>query len=52
MTDEELKQKFIGCAREAIDDHSIERIIEYVEQLETLEDIRPLCQLLIGPSRS
>ena len=52
MSDGELKQKFIGCAREVLDDSSIERIIEYVEHLETLEDIRPLCQLLIGPNKS
>lgn len=52
MSDEELKQKFIGCAREVLDESSIERIIEYVEHLETLEDIRPLCQLLIGPNGS
>jgi hypothetical protein len=52
MSDKELKQKFIDCAREALDDSSIERIIEYVEHLETLEDIRPMCQLLIGPNRS
>jgi 2-methylcitrate dehydratase PrpD len=52
MTDEELKQKFMGCAREALDDSSIERIIEYVEHLESLEDIRPMCQLLIGPNKS
>ena len=52
MSDGELKQKFIGCAREALDDSSTERIIEYVEHLETLEDIRPLCQLLIGPNKS
>jgi 2-methylcitrate dehydratase PrpD len=52
MTDEELKQKFVDCAREALDDGSIERIIEYVEHLESLEDIRPMCQLLIGPNKS
>ena len=52
MSDEELKQKFIDCAREALDDSTIERIIEYVEHLETLEDIRPVCQLLIGTNRS
>jgi 2-methylcitrate dehydratase PrpD len=51
MTDDELKQKFTDCARESLDDSSIERIIEHVEHLETLEDIRPLCQLLIGPNR-
>jgi 2-methylcitrate dehydratase PrpD len=48
MTAEELKQKFVGCARQALDDSSIERIIEDIEHFETLQDIRPLCQLLIG----
>jgi 2-methylcitrate dehydratase PrpD len=52
LTAEELKQKFISCAREALDDNSIEQVIEYVEHLEALEDIRPMCQLLIGPNRS
>ncbi len=50
MTAEELKQKFVGCARQALDDSAIEGIIEYVEHLETLEDIRPLCRLLMGPN--
>ena len=52
MTAEELKQKFVHCAREAIDESYIERIMEDVEHLETLDDIRPLCQLLIGSSKS
>lgn len=52
MTDDELKQKFADCAREALDDKSVERITDYVEHLEALDDIRPLCQLLIGPNRS
>lgn len=52
MTAEELKEKFVGCARQALDDSSIERIIEDVEHLETLQDIRPLCRLLMGANRS
>ena len=52
MTPEELKEKFVGCARQALDDSSIERIIEDVEHLETLQDIRPLCRLLMGANRS
>lgn len=52
LTAEELEQKFIGCAREALDDHSIERLLECIEHLETLEDIRPLCQLLMGSKGS
>ncbi|HEX6176157.1 MAG TPA: MmgE/PrpD family protein [Candidatus Binatia bacterium] len=52
MTAEELKQKFVDCAREAIDESSIERVMEDIEHLETLDDIRPLCQLLIGSNKS
>ena len=52
MSAEELQQKFIGCAREALEDRSIERILEIVDDLETLQDIRPLCQLLMGSKRS
>ncbi|HEX2229096.1 MAG TPA: hypothetical protein VHM64_18335, partial [Candidatus Binatia bacterium] len=52
MSGKELRQKFVACAREALDDSSIERIIEYVEHLESLEDIRPMCRLLIGPEQS
>ena len=52
MTAEELKEKFVGCARQALDDSSIERIIEDVEHLETLQDIGPLCRLLMGANRS
>jgi 2-methylcitrate dehydratase PrpD len=52
MTAEERKQKFIGCAREALDNRSIERILEAVDHLETLQDIRPLCQLLMGSKAS
>ena len=48
LSPQELRAKFSECARQAIDDKSTERILEYVERLETLKDIRPLCQLLLG----
>jgi len=48
LSPQELRGKFSECARQAIDDKSTERILEYVERLETLKDIRPLCQLLLG----
>ncbi|MGH7826874.1 MAG: MmgE/PrpD family protein [Candidatus Binatia bacterium] len=48
MTPEELKAKFSECARRAIDEPSVARALEYLEQLETLEDIRPLGRLLMG----
>lgn len=48
LTPNELKAKFTECARLAISASSAEQALEYVERLETLEDIRPLCRLLIG----
>jgi 2-methylcitrate dehydratase PrpD len=48
MTQDEVKTKFSECARRAIDDQAIARVLNYLEQLETLEDIRPLGQLLMG----
>lgn len=48
LTPDELKAKFAVCARQAISEESAERVLKYVERLETLENIRPLCQLLIG----
>ena len=46
MSSQELRGKFLECARQAISDSSAERAAQYVERLETLGDIRPLCQLL------
>jgi 2-methylcitrate dehydratase PrpD len=48
MTADELKGKFIACARQALDEDSTRRALETIESLETLEDIRPLCRLLMG----
>jgi len=48
MTADEIKGKFIQCARQALDESSTRRALETIESLETLEDIRPLCRLLMG----
>lgn len=48
MTPDELKAKFTECARQTISDSSTQHILEYVERLETLEDIGPLCQMLMA----
>jgi len=48
LAPDELKAKFLECARQTIDDSSADRALGYVERLETLEDMRPLCQLLMG----
>jgi len=48
MTRDELKAKFMECARETISPSAAERTLESVERLETLDNIRPLCELLAG----
>jgi 2-methylcitrate dehydratase PrpD len=48
MTPDELEAKFTECARQAISGGSAQQVMEYVERLETLKDIRPLCELLMG----
>lgn len=48
LTADELKAKFSECARRAIDESAAERVFDSINRLETLEDIRPLCQLLMG----
>jgi 2-methylcitrate dehydratase PrpD len=48
MTPGELKGKFIECARQAINDGAALRALESIEHLESLDNIRPLCQLLAG----
>ncbi len=48
LSAEELKAKFFECARRAIDQSAAERVRDAVERLETLDDIRPLCQIIMG----
>ncbi|MGN6718523.1 MAG: MmgE/PrpD family protein [Candidatus Binatia bacterium] len=48
MTEAELRDKFTECARQAIDARSAAQALDYIENLETLSDIRPLCEILRG----
>jgi 2-methylcitrate dehydratase len=48
MTEDELKAKFTECARQVLDDSATEQALETIRHLETLEDVRPLCRLLMG----
>ena len=48
MTEAELRDKFTECAREAIDGRSAAQALDYIENLETLGDVRPLCEILRG----
>jgi 2-methylcitrate dehydratase PrpD len=46
MTEGELRGKFTECAREALDASSAARALDTIEKLETVADIRPLCEIL------
>jgi 2-methylcitrate dehydratase PrpD len=48
LAPEELRTKFVDCARRALDESSIQRALDCVGRLETLESIRPLAELLSG----
>jgi len=48
MTEDELRGKFAECARQTIGDGAAQRALEFIERLETLENVAPLCQLLAG----
>jgi len=46
MTEGELRGKFTECAREALNAGSAARALDTIEKLETVADIRPLCEIL------
>ena len=48
MSAEERRAKFTECARRVLDEGAVRRAMEMIEGLETLEDIRPLCRILMG----
>jgi len=48
MSEADLRDKFTECAREAIDASSAAKALDYIRDLETVGDIRPLCDILRG----
>ena len=48
LTADELKGKFTDCARQTLNESATNRVLDDLDRLETLKDIRPLCQLLLG----
>jgi 2-methylcitrate dehydratase PrpD len=50
MTEADLRAKFTECAREAIDERSAARALDTIERLETVADIRLLCEILRSAS--
>jgi 2-methylcitrate dehydratase PrpD len=51
LSAQEMRAKFVDCARRAIDEAAIQNVVEYVERLETLKDVGDLCALLAGEKR-
>ena len=48
MTGDELESKFTDCARQVLGESAAQRVLDDLDRLETLKDIRPLCQVLSG----
>jgi 2-methylcitrate dehydratase PrpD len=48
MSEEELRSKFTECARQTLDASATARALDYIEKLDAVEDIRPLCAILRG----
>lgn len=48
MTANEIEAKFSECACRVLSESSTRRAFESIRNLETLADIRPLCELLMG----
>ena len=48
MTEEELKEKFSECARQALSADAAQRALVQIERLERLDDVRTLSEILMG----
>jgi 2-methylcitrate dehydratase PrpD len=48
LTSEELRAKFINCARRALGENAMLEAAAMIEKLETLNSVAPLCRLLAG----
>jgi 2-methylcitrate dehydratase PrpD len=47
----ELRAKFVDCAHRVVDEKAVQAILDYVENLASLKDVGPLCDLLMGEKR-
>jgi len=48
LSEDELRSKFFDCAKEAIPTESAQRALEHIQRLETLDSVRPVCDLIRG----
>ena len=46
MTEDELRAKFTECARQTLSESAATRVLEFIERLATVDNIRPLCAIL------
>jgi 2-methylcitrate dehydratase PrpD len=51
LSPQELRAKFVDCARRVIDESAMQGVLSHVDRLESLDDVAPLCQLLMGEKR-
>jgi 2-methylcitrate dehydratase PrpD len=47
----EMQGKFMECAMRAIRKEAADQVLEYLGHLEDLDDLEPLCRLLIGENK-
>jgi 2-methylcitrate dehydratase PrpD len=48
MTEDELKEKFSECARQALSPDAAQRALVHIEGLDRLDDVRTLSEILMG----
>lgn len=48
LSEADLRAKFFDCAKEAMPAHAAQQALDYIAKLETLDNIRPLCERLSG----
>jgi 2-methylcitrate dehydratase PrpD len=48
ITADEIEEKFIDCAGRVLDESSTRRAFQTIQNLDKLENIRTLCEILIG----
>ena len=52
LTPQELREKFVECAGRALNEKAVSQALEYIDRLEGLDDLEPLCKLLMGKDSS
>ena len=48
LSPEEIRDKFVGCARQAITEESASQLLAYLRDVQDLDNLEPLCRLLAG----